>query len=110
MLSTLAASGTEGLLAAGESEAPALTGGYHLAFTVAAALLVVAFVVAATVLRPPQKQRQEALEPAFSEALSFHLNHFFPPPPHPPPPPPIHPFPSRSGRRRPPAKSLAPRR
>jgi hypothetical protein len=28
----------------------------------------VAVVVAATVLQPPEKQRQEALEPAFSEA------------------------------------------
>ena len=46
----------------------ALTAGYQLAFTVAAVLLVVAVVVAATVLRPPERQRQEALEPAFSEA------------------------------------------
>jgi EmrB/QacA subfamily drug resistance transporter len=52
LLSTLAASRTEGLLTNGESRATALTGGYHLAFTVGAAFLVAAFVVACTVLRP----------------------------------------------------------
>jgi EmrB/QacA subfamily drug resistance transporter len=59
VLSTLAASRTDGLLADGESQAAALTGGYHLAFTVGAGLLVAAFVVAFTVLRQP-KQRSMA--------------------------------------------------
>ncbi|MEV0416683.1 DHA2 family efflux MFS transporter permease subunit [Streptosporangium canum] len=54
VLSTLAASRTEELLSAGSAEAAALTGGYHLAFGVAAALLVAAFVVALTVLRQPR--------------------------------------------------------
>ncbi|MGW1551860.1 MFS transporter [Streptomyces sp. NPDC002346] len=52
LLSTLAASRTEGLLTNGASRATALTGGYHLAFTVGAGFLVAAFVVAYTVLRP----------------------------------------------------------
>lgn len=54
VLSTLAASRTEELLSAGSAEAAALTGGYHLAFGVAAALLVAAFIVALTVLRQPR--------------------------------------------------------
>ncbi|MFB6783776.1 MFS transporter [Streptomyces sp. NPDC056352] len=52
LLSTLAASRTEGLLTNGANRATALTGGYHLAFTVGAGFLVAAFVVAYTVLRP----------------------------------------------------------
>jgi MFS family permease len=54
VLSTLAASRTEGLLSAGDDEATALTGGYHLAFGIAAALLVAAFTVALLVLRQPR--------------------------------------------------------
>jgi EmrB/QacA subfamily drug resistance transporter len=53
VLSTLAASRTEGLLSGGKDEATALTGGYHLAFGMAAALLVAAFTVALLVLRQP---------------------------------------------------------
>jgi EmrB/QacA subfamily drug resistance transporter len=56
VLSTLAASRTGGLLADHESQAAALTGGYHLAFTVGAGLLVAAFVVAFTVLRQPTQR------------------------------------------------------
>ncbi|MFC8074566.1 MFS transporter [Streptomyces sp. NPDC057307] len=52
VLSTLAASRSESLLADGASGAAALTGGYHLAFGVGAGLLVSAFVVAFVVLRP----------------------------------------------------------
>ncbi|MEU2512283.1 MFS transporter [Streptomyces syringium] len=55
VLSTLAASRTDALLAAGRSRAEALTGGYHLAFAVGAGLLVVAFAVAVTVLRAPRE-------------------------------------------------------
>jgi MFS family permease len=43
VLSTLAASRTEELLAAGRDQAAALTGGYRLAFTVSAGLLAAAF-------------------------------------------------------------------
>jgi hypothetical protein len=53
VLSTLAASRSDGLLAQGKSRAEALTGGYHLAFTVGTGLLVAAFVVAFTVLAQP---------------------------------------------------------
>ncbi|MFD3486481.1 MFS transporter [Streptomyces sp. NPDC058665] len=52
VLSTLAASRSENLLAGGAREAEALTSGYHLAFGVGAGLLVTAFVVAYAVLRP----------------------------------------------------------
>ncbi|MGY5034292.1 MFS transporter [Streptomyces sp. 900116325] len=52
LLSTLAASRTDELLAEGQSRAAALTGGYHLAFMVGAGFLVAAFLVALAVLRP----------------------------------------------------------
>ena len=70
VLATLSTEETAGRLADGEGTASALTAGYQLAFTVAAVLLVVAVVVAATVLRPAQKEPQEAVagEPAWSEA------------------------------------------
>jgi hypothetical protein len=65
VLATLSASRTEGLLAEGDSTAAALTGGYALAFIVAASLVGVALLIAATVLRPrarasEQEARQEA--------------------------------------------------
>lgn len=53
VLSTLAASRTDTLLAAGGSRAEALTGGYHLAFTVGTGLLATAFLVALAVLGRP---------------------------------------------------------
>lgn len=53
VLSTLAASRTTADLAAGASEAAALTSGYRLAFTVAAGLLAAALLVSLTVLRRP---------------------------------------------------------
>lgn len=52
VLTTLAASRTERMLAAGHDRAEALAGGYRLAFTVGAGLLVTAFAVALLVLRP----------------------------------------------------------
>ena len=55
VLATLSSSRTEGLSAAGESAASALTGGYQLAFIVGAALVGAALVVAATVLVPEKK-------------------------------------------------------
>ncbi|MGW7053781.1 MFS transporter [Streptomyces sp. NPDC054887] len=55
VLSTLAASRTESLLAGGGTGAEALTGGYRLAFAVGAGLLITAFVVAATMLRGPAR-------------------------------------------------------
>ncbi|MEV8532222.1 MFS transporter [Streptomyces sp. NPDC051211] len=55
VLSTLAASRSESLAAAGRSGAEALTGGYHLAFGVGAGLLALAMVVAAVALRGPRR-------------------------------------------------------
>ncbi|WP_393059516.1 DHA2 family efflux MFS transporter permease subunit [Streptomyces sp. LN549] len=55
VLSTLAASRTDTLLADGSSRAEALTGGYHLAFAVGSGLLATAFLVALAVLRRPDR-------------------------------------------------------
>ncbi|GIH25768.1 MFS transporter [Acrocarpospora phusangensis] len=52
VLSTLAASRTQGLLSGGAGTADALTEGYRLAFVVAAVLLAAAFAVTLLVLRP----------------------------------------------------------
>ncbi|MGW6393839.1 MFS transporter [Streptomyces sp. NPDC055103] len=62
VLSTLAASRTESLTAAGRSTAEALTGGYHLAFAVGTALVLAALAVALTVLRPARKQPEAPQE------------------------------------------------
>lgn len=73
VLATLSATRTGDLLASGDSKPVALTGGYELAFWVAAALVVAALAVALTVLEaePPQGQEAEAGGegmPAYSEA------------------------------------------
>ncbi|MEA2828631.1 MAG: hypothetical protein QOG43_3070 [Actinomycetota bacterium] len=52
VLATLAATRSDRLLADGSSTAAALTGGYHLAFGVGAALVAAALVLTAVVLRP----------------------------------------------------------
>jgi hypothetical protein len=54
VLTTLAASRTEALRLDGRDGAAALTGGYHLAFTVSASLLAAALAVALLVLRTPK--------------------------------------------------------
>ncbi|GLV83500.1 MFS transporter [Streptomyces lavendulae subsp. lavendulae] len=54
VLSTLAASRTGSLTASGHTPAESLTGGYHLAFALGAALLLTATAVTATVLRRPR--------------------------------------------------------
>jgi EmrB/QacA subfamily drug resistance transporter len=51
VLATLATERTHGLLADGEPSAAALNSGYHLAYLIGAALIVVAIAVAAVVLR-----------------------------------------------------------
>jgi EmrB/QacA subfamily drug resistance transporter len=72
VLATLATNRTGTLAASGQSNAEALTGGYHLAFIVGAALLVVAIAVAVFVLRPGTAdavavgEGEEVPEPAFS--------------------------------------------
>ena len=51
LLATLSTERTQSLLADGESTAAALTGGFHLAYLIGAALAAVAIVTAVTVLR-----------------------------------------------------------
>ena len=52
VLATLSASRSDALIADGDSVEAALTGGYHLAFWIAAGLVVAAIVVALTVIQP----------------------------------------------------------
>jgi EmrB/QacA subfamily drug resistance transporter len=59
VLATLSASRTDHLTAQGDSTAAALTGGYHLAFWIAAALVVAAIVVALVVLQPEAKAAEQ---------------------------------------------------
>jgi EmrB/QacA subfamily drug resistance transporter len=69
VLATLATERTDGLLADGESPAAALNGGYHLAYLVGAALVLVAIVVAVAFLQPPREKPELAgAEPAGAEA------------------------------------------
>ncbi len=70
VLSTLAASRTESLVTQGRTAAEALTGGYRLAFAVGAGLLVIAFAVAFTMLRRPE--RQDTQEPAADTPAPAH--------------------------------------
>jgi MFS family permease len=63
ILATLSTGRTDRLLAEGDGTAAALTGGYHLAFAVAASLVLAAIALAVTVLRP-----EAAVEPAEAEA------------------------------------------
>lgn len=74
VLATLATERTEGLVADGESTAAALNSGYHLAYLVGAALVVVALGVALTMLRSPRvppatepKPDPAGPQPAYSE-------------------------------------------
>jgi EmrB/QacA subfamily drug resistance transporter len=55
VLATLSTGRTEDLAAAGESAASALTGGFHLAFLIGAALVGAALVAAVTVLRSDRR-------------------------------------------------------
>ena len=59
VLATLAATRTASLRGSGESTVHALIGGYHLAFVIAAGLVLAALVVAITVLRPAPAQVPE---------------------------------------------------
>ena len=62
VLATLASSRTDSLRGAGAGPAEALTGGYHLAFTVSAVLVAVGAVVAATVLQREARVHEDASE------------------------------------------------
>jgi MFS family permease len=75
VLATLASTHTATLLRAGSANASALTSGYHLAWTIGAALLVAAVAAAIAVLQPaamPNAAETEieelTAEPAYSEA------------------------------------------
>jgi EmrB/QacA subfamily drug resistance transporter len=76
VLATLSTTRSDNLIASGEPTASALTSGYHLAFVIAAGLVVAAVAVALTVLQPEgeaQVEDEEAAElpeaePAYSEA------------------------------------------
>jgi EmrB/QacA subfamily drug resistance transporter len=72
VLATLATERTDGLLAGGDSAAAALNGGYHLAYLVGAALVLVAIAVAVVVLEPVREATMNrelaGAEPAGSEA------------------------------------------
>jgi EmrB/QacA subfamily drug resistance transporter len=80
VLATLASSRTGALRDAGESAPAALTGGYHLAYLIGAALVVVAIVVALAVIEranPPEagdevpaERAEHALEPTGEPAYS----------------------------------------
>jgi hypothetical protein len=67
VLATLAAGRTDGELAKGASEAAALNAGFHLAYLVAAGLVVLSVLVAAFVLRSKSAPAPaEHAQPAFS--------------------------------------------
>jgi MFS family permease len=75
ILATLATARTNALLAAGDPPASALTGGYHLAFLVAAGLVAAAVTLALVVLRSERPRAEEearaepdGAQPPYSEA------------------------------------------
>jgi MFS family permease len=68
VLATLSASRTESLLGGGDSHAVALTGGYHLAFWIAAGVVAAAIVAALVLLEQPQRAAAANGEPAMSHA------------------------------------------
>jgi EmrB/QacA subfamily drug resistance transporter len=67
VLATISATHSEHLIAGGHAPAAALTGGYHVAFLIAAVLIGTAITIALTVLRQPRPERAPALQPAYSE-------------------------------------------
>jgi EmrB/QacA subfamily drug resistance transporter len=69
VLATLSATRSGALIENGASTAAALTGGYQLAFLIGAALVVIAFAIAVTVLKPEHKAQEEIQsEPADCKA------------------------------------------
>ncbi|MDQ3922759.1 MAG: MFS transporter, partial [Actinomycetota bacterium] len=60
VLATLSASRSNELIGEGESTAAALTSGYHLAFGLGSALVVVAIAVAVFVLKPERRAKKES--------------------------------------------------
>jgi MFS family permease len=68
VLATLSTTHTDALRAHGASSAVALTGGYHLAFTIASGLVLAAIAIGLALLRPPAEV--EALGESSPAALS----------------------------------------
>jgi EmrB/QacA subfamily drug resistance transporter len=68
VLATLSTSRSDDLVGRGESAAAALTGGYHIAFWIAAGLVAVAFLVGLVVVRPQAGQAPAHAQPAYGEA------------------------------------------
>jgi EmrB/QacA subfamily drug resistance transporter len=69
VLASLAASRTDTLLAAGDDELAALTGGYHVAFLVGAIFALGAAAIGAALLRPgAAMQREDEAQPAVEAA------------------------------------------
>jgi EmrB/QacA subfamily drug resistance transporter len=68
LLATISTERTQALLDDGESTASALTGGYHVAYLIGAALAVVAIVTAVTVLRSEKPMAAAHGEPAAAAA------------------------------------------
>jgi EmrB/QacA subfamily drug resistance transporter len=72
ILATVSATRTDNLLADGAASASALTGGYHLAFWIGAALVLAALVIAVTVIQAPKQVAHHGApqdrEPGLSEA------------------------------------------
>jgi len=60
ILASLSASRTNGLLAASVAEPAALTNGHRLSFSIGAGLVLVALVVAGTVLQPAEEAEEKA--------------------------------------------------
>ncbi len=67
VLATLAATRSEDLRAGGDSAAAALTGGFHVGYVIAAALVLAAIAIAVTVLQR-EPEAKAAVEPAYAEA------------------------------------------
>jgi EmrB/QacA subfamily drug resistance transporter len=68
VLATMATGHATELMRSGDGAAQALTGGFHFAFWVAAALVVAAMAIAVTMLRPPTEQVDEHVEENLSDA------------------------------------------
>jgi EmrB/QacA subfamily drug resistance transporter len=73
VLATLSATRTHDLLASGHGTASALTGGYHLAFLVAAGLVALAAVVAAVVLQADAPAAEAPAAESVTERHSYEL-------------------------------------
>jgi len=68
ILATISASRTDHLLANGSHQMAALTGGYHLAFLVAAGLIVSCIIVGLLVVEPPEQAAAHATAEPATEA------------------------------------------